>query len=96
MRLLRNAKSRGILTNTHTLLFLKQNKIDKEEVRRNFDITEGELNIIFGNPAKGRCIKTGDSSIWLRTDPSDEELVFIESNPAVLEEKLKRQAIHNR
>ena len=43
-----------ILTNTHTLLFLKQNKIDKEEVRRNFDITEGELNIIFGNPAKGK------------------------------------------
>lgn len=97
VRLLRNAKSRGILTNTHTLLFLKQNKIDKEEVRRNFDITEGELNIIFGNPAKGEgVLKTGDSSIWLRTDPSDEELVFIESNPAVLEEKLKRQAIHSR
>ncbi|OUB76858.1 VirB4 family type IV secretion system protein [Bacillus thuringiensis] len=97
VRLLRNPKSRGILTNSHTLLFLKQNKIDKEEVRRNFDITEGELNILFGNPAKGEGIlKTGDSSIWLRTDPSDEELLFIESNPAVLEEMLKQKEMQMR
>lgn len=76
---------------------MKQNKIDKEEVRRNFDITEGELNILFGNPAKGEGIlKTGDSSIWLRTDPSDEELLFIESNPAVLEEMLKQKEMQMR
>lgn len=97
VRLLRNEKSRGILTNSHSLLFLKQNKIDKEEVRRNFDITEGELNILFGNPAKGEgVLKTGASSIWLRTDPSDEEMIFIESNPAVLEERLQKQAVLSR
>ncbi|MEI5919414.1 hypothetical protein WBU96_19715 [Bacillus albus] len=94
VRLLRNPKARGILTNTESLMFLKQNKIDKEEIRRNFDITQGELDIVFGNPAKGEgVLKRGDNSIWLRTDPSDEEMIFIESNPAVLEERLKKQTL---
>ncbi|NRK74356.1 hypothetical protein F3B05_25470, partial [Salmonella enterica subsp. enterica serovar Typhi] len=54
--------------------------------------SEGEINILFGNPDKGEGIlRVGKSSVWLRTNPSKEELFFIESNEAVYEETMQRQ-----
>lgn len=97
VRLLENSKARGILTNTFTILFLRQNKIDKKKIQENFNLTMGELDIIFKNPDKGEGIlRQGESSVWLQTDPSDEELIFIESNQAVLNEMLKRKQLKER
>jgi Helicase HerA, central domain len=97
VRLLENPKSRGILTNTFTILFLRQNKIDLKKIRENFNLTDGEIDILFGNPDKGEGIlRQGESSIWLQTDPSEEELIFLESNQAVLNEMLKRRKIKER
>ncbi|MGE6756051.1 VirB4 family type IV secretion system protein, partial [Rossellomorea sp. NPDC071047] len=91
VRILESRKARGILQNTYTFIFLKQNKIDLKKIKENFDLSAGELGILFGKPDKGEGIlRHGKSSVWLRTDPSDEELVFVESNSAVLEE-LKRK-----
>ncbi|MDO6657380.1 VirB4 family type IV secretion system protein [Anaerobacillus sp. 1_MG-2023] len=92
VRILENPKSRGILSSTFTILFMEQNKIDRKKVKENFDLSDGELNILFNNPDKGEGIlRTGKSSVWLQTNPSEDELTFIESNAAVLEQMMKRK-----
>ncbi|MEI2356264.1 VirB4 family type IV secretion system protein [Mesobacillus zeae] len=92
VRFVTNEKARGILQNTHAYLFLQQNKIDLKAIRENFDLSEGEINILFGNPDKGEGIlRMGKNSVWLQTNPSEEELFFIESNHAVFEEKMAQK-----
>ncbi|MGG1594750.1 VirB4 family type IV secretion system protein [Terribacillus saccharophilus] len=92
VRILENPKARGILSSTFTILFMQQNKIDLERVKENFDLSDGEIGILFGNPDKGEGIlRSGKSSVWLKTNPSEEELTFIESNTAVLEQLLQRR-----
>lgn len=92
VRFVENKKARGILQNTYSFMFLKQSKLDLKAIRENFDLSEGEINILFGNPDKGEGIlRVGKSSVWLRTNPSKEELFFIESNEAVYEETMQRQ-----
>ncbi|MFP7442617.1 MULTISPECIES: VirB4 family type IV secretion system protein [Bacillus] len=96
VRILESKKARGVLQNTHTFLFLKQNKIDLKLIEENFDLSQGELNILFQNPDKGEGIlRSGRSSVWIQTDPSKDELVFIESNNAVLEEHRKRKQFND-
>lgn len=92
VRILENIKSRGILSSTFTILFMQQNNIDLQKIRENFDLSEGEISIIFNNPAKGEGIlRSGKSSVYLQTNPSEEELTFIESNQAVLEQMLEKK-----
>ena len=92
VRILENPKARGILQATYSTLFMQQNKIDEKRVRENFDLSEGELEILFGNPDKGEGIlRVGKSSVYLQTNPSEEELTFIESNEAVLQQMLERK-----
>lgn len=92
VRFVVNDKARGILQNTFSYFFLQQNKIDLKAIRENFDLSDGEVDILFGMPDKGEGIlRIGKSSVWLQTNPSEEELLFIESNQAVFEERLKRK-----
>lgn len=92
VRILESKKARGVLQNTHTFFFLKQNKIDLKLIEENFDLSKGELAILFQNPDKGEGIlRVGRSSVYLKTDPSREEIDFIESNAAVLEESRRKQ-----
>lgn len=92
VRFVTNDKARGILQNTHAYLFLKQAKLDLKVIKENFDLSAGELDILFGNPDEGEGIlRMGNSSVWFRTNPSEEELFFIESNQAVFEEKMNRK-----
>lgn len=96
-RLLENKKARGILTNTYTNFFLKQNKIHLKSIRENYNLTQGEIDILFSNTDKGEGIlRSGENSLWIQTNPSDEEMIFIESNQAVLEEFLKRKKLSQR
>lgn len=92
VRILESSKARAILQNTETFFFLKQNKIDLEKITQNFNLTKGELRILFENPVSGEGIlRSGKSSVWLRTDPSREELNFVESNAAVKAERQMAQ-----
>lgn len=94
VRILESREARGILQNTFTFIFLKQNKIDLKKIQENFDLSSGELSILFGNPEKGEgIIRHGKSSVWLRTDPSEDELIFVESNTAVLEELMRKRKL---
>lgn len=96
VRILESPKARGVLQNTHSYFFLKQAKMDMKEIADNFDLSQGERNILFQNPDKGEGIlRIGRSSVYLRTDPSDDEIEFIESNAAVLEESRKRKRFIN-
>lgn len=97
LRLLNNEKARGIVTSTFSFLFMQQNRMDREHIKQNFDLTEGEMDILYGNPMPGEGIyRSGDTSIWLMTDPSEDELHFLESNQAVLEERLREREIKQR
>lgn len=92
VRIVESKKARGVLQNTHAFFFLKQNKVDYNHIVKNFDLSRGERGILFENPDKGEGIlRVGKSSVHLQTDPSKEELDFIESNMAVLKETQKRQ-----
>lgn len=92
VRFVINDKARGILQNTYSYLFLEQNKIDLAAIKENFDLSAGELDILFGNPDIGEGIlRIGKSTVHIQTNPSEEELFFIESNPAKYEEELQRR-----
>lgn len=96
VRFVNNEKARGILQNTYSFFFMRQNKVDRQHIRENFDLSEGELEILFGNPDRGEGIlRVGKSSVWLRTDPSEEELIFVESNSAVLEQLRQQRQLRN-
>ncbi len=91
-RILESPKARAVIQNSHTTLFLKQNRIDLKLIAENFDLSQGELDTLFQNPDKGEGIlRTGRSSVWLQTDPSKDEIVFIESNTAHVEQHRKRK-----
>ncbi|MEK4671377.1 VirB4 family type IV secretion system protein [Niallia sp. FSL R7-0271] len=92
VRFVINDKARGILQNTYAYLFLKQSKLDLKHIKENFDLSAGERDILFGNPDKGEGIlRVGKSSVWLQTNPSEQELFFIESNQAVYEENMNKK-----
>lgn len=95
-RILDNKKARAVIQNAHSILFLQQNRIDLALIKENFDLSQGELDTLFQNPDKGEGIlRTGRSSVWIQTDPSKDELIFIESNNAHLDEHMKRQKFSN-
>lgn len=88
VKIVDNPTARGVLQNTETFFFMKQNKIDLTRVQENFDLSNGELSILFNNPEIGEGIlRVGKSSVRLKTDPSAEELEFIESNAAIARER---------
>jgi type IV secretory pathway VirB4 component len=92
VRILANPKARGIIQNTYTFMFFRQNTIDRKAIEENFDLSRGERDILFGNPDKGEGIlRIGKSSVWIQVNPSQDEMVFLESNTAVLEELLRKR-----
>lgn len=95
VRILESKKARGVLQNTYAFLFFKQNKVDLSSMEENFNLTRGERKLIFENPEKGEGIlRIGKSSVHIRTDPSKEEIEFVESNAAVLAEYRMKRAFY--
>lgn len=97
VRILESKKARGVLQNTYTCLFFQQNQVDLSLIEESFNLTRGERKLLFENPEKGEGIlRIGKSSIHLRTDPSEEELMFIESNAAVLAERRAQRSFYQK
>lgn len=99
-RVLESKQGRGILQSTYALFFLEQNRIDLQQVKENFPLSNREIEIIFNNPGIGEGIlRINNSPIWLQTDPSDEEMLFLESNSAkrekLLDEKRRKTIMSN-
>lgn len=97
VRILESKKARGVLQNTYTNLFFQQNQVDLSLIEESFNLTRGERKLLFENPEKGEGIlRVGKSSIHLRTDPSEDELLFIESNAAVLAERRAQRSFYQK
>lgn len=95
VRILESKKARGVIQNSFSFLFFGQNKVDLAMIEENFQLSRGERKILFENPEKGEGIlRVGKSSIHIRTDPTEEELEFIESNAAVLAESRMKRAFY--
>ena len=57
-------------------------------------MTDGALDILTGNPEPGEGIlRIENESIWIRTNPEDFEMDFVESNKAVGQARKKRQEL---
>ena len=97
VRILQSKKARGVIQNTYTCMFFQQNQVDLTSIEENFNLTRGERALLFENPEKGEGIlRIGKSSVHLRTDPSEEELLFIESNAAVLAERRQQRSFYKK
>ena len=65
-------------------------KLMKETV----DLTDGALDILTGNPEPGEGILRQEGEcIWIRTNPSQREMDFVESNRAVGQARKNRNAL---
>lgn len=95
LRILENKKARGVIQNTYANLLFQQNQIDLAVMEESFKLSRGERDLLFENPEKGEGIfRLGRSSIHIRTDPSKDEIDFIESNAAVLAEARREKAFY--
>lgn len=89
-RIANNEKAKGVISNTHTNIFLKQASFEKRLVKDVFQLNSQEMGFL-DNPDKGEgVIRIGDQSIWFRSNPTDEEAVFSESNVAKQKEMMKK------
>lgn len=83
VRINNNPFAAGILSNTETYFFLKIKNIHKEIMKELFGLTDGEVTILTSEPEKGEGIlKTSNQSIWIRTNPTEDEMKYAESNKA--------------
>ncbi|GED33922.1 DUF87 domain-containing protein [Brevibacillus centrosporus] len=91
-RLAESSKARGVVSNCHTVFFMKQDDLGRDLVRDTFQLTEGEISLISGDLPPGEGIlRVGQESVWMRTEASQDELPFLESNLAV-QQAMKRSA----
>ncbi|MBE7123421.1 hypothetical protein CN931_25170 [Bacillus sp. AFS054943] len=91
MRILNSPKAQGVLTTTYSYFFFQQHHILKDKVQKHFGLSDGEIDIIVNNPLPGEGIyRVGENSVWIRTNPSPNEMIFLESNEAVLQDTLKK------
>ncbi|MCT7756005.1 MAG: hypothetical protein N4R41_00015, partial [Lactobacillus iners] len=66
----------------------------RQLMKEAFDLTDGALIILTDNPEKGEGILTAEGeSIWIRTNPSADEMSFVESNKAVEQARKAKNAI---
>lgn len=93
-RLKDNTKAEALYTNSDFMFTLYIKPEHRELMKEAFDLTDGALAILTDNPEKGEGIlKIEGESIWIRTNPSAEEMSFVESNKAVERARKTKDAI---
>lgn len=79
-----NPQAKALVTNSEFLFVLQTKPEHRQLMKDAVDLTDGALNILTGNPETGEGILRAEGdSIWIRTNPSPEEMKFAESNRAV-------------
>lgn len=93
-RLKNNAKADSLYTNSDFMFTLYIKPEHRQLMKEAFDLTDGALIILTDNPEKGEGILTAEGeSIWIRTNPSADEMSFVESNKAVEQARKAKNAI---
>ena len=79
-----NPRAKALVTNSEFMFILATKPEHRQLMKNTVDLTDGALDILTGHPEPGEGILRQDSgSIWIRTNPSAEEMTFAESNRAV-------------
>lgn len=93
-RLGSNIKAKALVTNSE-FTFILQIKPEHRQLMKNaLDLTDGALDILTGHPEPGEGIfKQEGDLVWIKTNPSREEMKFAESNRAVAKSKEQREIV---
>ncbi|CCF16720.1 putative uncharacterized protein [Brevibacillus laterosporus GI-9] len=98
-RILENKQAAGVVRNTTMKFLLGQDSSSYELIKKTFNLSDGEMSILVGNPKKGEGLfKIKNESIHIRTDPFEYEKVLFESNfkkKKELERKLREKEAAN-
>lgn len=86
IRILENPYARALISSSFTMMFFELNSVDRQKVQESFpQINDGMLDILLNNPDTGEGILfVGDKPIWIQVNPSEREMLFVESNKAHL------------
>lgn len=77
-------QAKALVTNSEFMFCLQTKPEHRQLMKDAIDLTDGALNILTGNPEPGEGILRAEGdSIWIKTNPSQEEMEFAESNRAV-------------
>ena len=89
-----NPKAKALVTNSEFMFVLATKPEHRQLMKETVDLTDGALDILTGNPDPGEGIlREEGESIWIRTNPSQKEMDFVESNRAVGQARKNRNAI---
>ncbi|MCT6888540.1 MAG: hypothetical protein M3Z87_02605 [Lactobacillus sp.] len=89
-----NPKAKALVTNSEFMFMLATKPEHRKLMKETTNLTDGALDILTGNPEPGEGIlRVENESIWIRTNPEDFEMDFVESNKAVGQARKKRQEI---
>lgn len=79
-----NPQAKALVTNSEFMFILATKPEHRQLMKDTIDLTDGALDILTGHPEPGEGIlRQEGESIWIRTNPSDYEMTFAESNRAV-------------
>lgn len=82
----RNPQGLGILKNAPTKLFLRQEKLDIEEIQGKFDLTEGEASFLVNKAEKGLGIlRIDEEASIIQVDTTKTELALFDTDPSNIE-----------
>lgn len=89
-----NPKAKALVTNSEFMFILATKPEHRKLMKETTNLTDGALDILTGNPKPGEGIlRVENESIWIRTNPEEFEMDFVESNKAVGQARKKRQEI---
>lgn len=89
-----NPRAKSLVTNSEFLFMLATKPEHRELMKNTADLTDGALDILTGHPEPGEGIlRQEGESIWIRTNPSQFEMTFAESNRAVQAARERRDTV---
>ena len=76
------------------MFILKTKPEHRELMKQTMDLPDGAMDILCGNPDKGEGIlRVEGESVLIRSNPTDADWKFVESNRAVGQEKKDAQGV---
>lgn len=87
-------QAKALVTNSEFMFVLATKPEHRKLMKETVDLTDGALDILTGNPEPGEGIlRQEGESIWIRTNPSQREMDFVESNRAVGQARKNRNVL---
>lgn len=89
-----NPQAKALVTNSEFMFVLATKPEHRDLMKDTVNLTDGALDILTQNPKPGEgvLIQEGEA-VWLRTNPSEYEMEFAESNRAVERERKQKDIL---